>query len=345
MMGPPQIEQKNPGDLSPRTHWMKGGTMKLKSNDPLLRASHEVRFGGGSTKTRVNHLREVKKFVEELRKQGYGVKHWKNITNKHVGVVVDAWKDRGLANATMKEYLSGVRAVAERWGNDRISPKNSDFGIGKRTQVTNKDLSMSPEKYEFAVSDMKNGNDELNRIAAEMMLMRELGLRHEEARKFNPNRDVLSDGRIHVGVGTKAGRERWLQPDAITDKGREAIEYARSVIGDGRGLIKPGLTEKQWKDKTYRIVSNKYGITKKESNNSFHGLRHAYAQERYERYTGFSCRCRFENREKFVENASSVAGDNWERLDHDARELLKSEMGHGPDRNDVIENYLGSRTS
>ena len=162
------------------------------------------------------------------------------------------------------------------------------------------------------------------------------------SRKF-PNRDVLSDGR-NRGGGQKAGRER-CQPDRSRIKGVEAIEYARSVIGDGRGLIKPGLTEKQWKDKTYRIVSNKYGITKKESNNSFHGLRHAYAQERYERYTGFSCRCRFENREKFVENASSVAGDNWERLDHDARELLKSEMGHGPDRNDVIENYLGSRTS
>ena len=115
MMGPPQIEQKNPGDLSPRTHWMKGGTMKLKSNDPLLRASHEVRFGGGSTKTRVNHLREVKKFVEELRKQGYGVKHWKNITNKHVGVVVDAWKDRGLANATIRN-ISPAFALWRRDG-------------------------------------------------------------------------------------------------------------------------------------------------------------------------------------------------------------------------------------
>ena len=50
----------------------------------------------GSAKTRHNHIKEARRFVETIRVLGYGVKRWKNVTNKHVGEAVDKWKDEGL---------------------------------------------------------------------------------------------------------------------------------------------------------------------------------------------------------------------------------------------------------
>ena len=66
----------------------------------------------GSEKTRYNHLQEATRFVSELREQGYGVKQWDNLSNKHIAAVVSAWQERELSTATIKEYMSGVRAVA-----------------------------------------------------------------------------------------------------------------------------------------------------------------------------------------------------------------------------------------
>jgi hypothetical protein len=46
--------------------------------------------------------------------------------------------------------------------------------------------------------------------------------------------------------------------------------------------------------------------------------------------------------EAFRANARQVAGSEWKKLDQDARTLLKSELGHGPDRDDVVAVYVGS---
>ena len=72
----------------------------------------------GSYKTQYNHRLEATRFVEQLRKNGYGVQRWQNVTNKHVASVVNSWKEQGLSNKTIKEYLSGVRAIASAYGNE-----------------------------------------------------------------------------------------------------------------------------------------------------------------------------------------------------------------------------------
>ncbi len=38
----------------------------------------------GSSKTRHNHVKEARRFVNTIRELGYGVQRWKNISNKHV---------------------------------------------------------------------------------------------------------------------------------------------------------------------------------------------------------------------------------------------------------------------
>jgi len=83
--------------------------------------------------------------------------------------------------------------------------------------------------------------------------------------------------------------------------------------------------------------------TKKDCGASSHGLRHAYAQQRYEQLTGFRAPCKFATKEDFRNAAYQSAGSDWKKLDQDARLFLKSELGHGPDRDDVVSQYLGSK--
>ena len=75
---------------------------------------------------------------------------------------------------------------------------------------------------------------------------------------------------------------------------------------------------------------------------SSHGCRHAYAQDRHKEITGFEAPCKFESKEEFREIAVKIAGQGWRKLNQDARQIIKAELGHGPDRDDVVSQYLGA---
>ncbi|MEX1330621.1 MAG: integrase domain-containing protein [Desulfobacterales bacterium] len=293
----------------------------------------------GSTKTRHNHIKESRRFVKTVRDLGYGVKRWKNITNKHVQQAVDEWKKKGLQTATIKEYLSGVRTVCRLYGNNRIATANSVFGIENRVYVDNRDKSLPQEVYSRVVTELKkSGKSDDNRVAAQLQLERYLGLRAEEACKFKSHQALMTDGRVFVQHGTKGGRERILHE--VAEKGMEAIRYANELSGINN-LIPSGYSEKQWIQKYYRIIRAN-GITKKACGASSHGCRHAYAQDRYEEITGIKAPCKFESKEEFRKNAVKIAGQGWRKLNQDARQIVKAELGHGPDRDDVVSQYLGA---
>ena len=40
--------------------------------------------------------------------------------------------------------------------------------------------------------------------------------------------------------------------------------------------------------------------------------------------------------------AENAAGKDWKKRNQDARQILKGELGHGPERDDVVSQYLGS---
>ncbi len=293
----------------------------------------------GSAKTRHNHIKEARRFVNTIRGLGYGVQRWRNISNKHVGNAVQKWQDEGLQVATIKEYLSGVRYVCRIYGNNRIASDNIEFGVGRRVMVDNRDKALPQEVFDRVVTDLKNSNNrDDHRIAAQLQLERYLSLRVEEACKFNARQALLDDGRVFIQHGTKGGRERMIND--ITAQGMEAIRYARSISGRGN-LIPSNHSLKTWIQKYYRVIRAN-GISKKACGASSHGNRHAYAQERYEAITGFKASCKFKDKNDFRVNAAKIAGKKWRKLNQDARQIIKAELGHGPDRDDVVSQYLGS---
>ena len=244
-----------------------------------------------------------------------------------------------MQTATIKEYLSGVRSVCQLYGNNRIATKNAVFGVENRVFVDNRDKSLPQEVYSRVVTELKKSDkSDDNRVAAQLQLERYLGLRSEEACKFNGHQALMTDGRVFVQHGTKGGRERII--NEVSEKGREAIRYANELSGINN-LIPRGNSEKQWIQKYYRIIRAN-GITKKACGTSSHGCRHAYAQDRYKEITGFAAPCKFESKGEFRKNAVKIAGQGWRKLNQDARQIVKAELGHGPDRDDVVSQYLGA---
>ena len=179
--------------------------MGADMGDSLLYAIGRARMQG-SAKTRYQHRAEATRFVNELRAVGFGVQSWKNITNRHMAAVVVRWRDRGLTNSTLKEYLSGVRAVARAYGNGNLRETN-DFRaadgsllIGPRVGVDNINRAVPEKVYASALEALRGGTEDEQRFGIHLLLMRLGGLRHEEARKLNPFRCLLADGITSVKV-------------------------------------------------------------------------------------------------------------------------------------------------
>jgi len=291
----------------------------------------------GSGKTVLNHRREAMRFADTLREQGFGVNKWCNVTNKHVGAVVDVWKSDGLSVATIKEYLSGVRAVAIAYGNDRIHPSNAEFGLERRVYVDNRDKAIPDTVYQTAVNRLGQGDENQQRLAAQITVMRELGLRHEEARKLNPDRALLRDGRIYIADGTKGGRDRVLHEP--TARQIDAVRALRRFIGRHGNSMPDSMHERAWERYAYKQAA-RLGISRTACGASLHGLRHAYAQERYQQLAGFAPPCRFVDKKHFISNAFEKCGDDWRQGHIEAVALLTRELGHN--RLEIISVYIGS---
>ena len=311
-------------------------------------AIRAVEGSGGSYKTQYNHQQEASRFVSELRGLGYGVQRWDNLSMKHVAEVVNAWQERGLTPATIKEYLSGVRVCAKFFGNDRVAKSsNAEFGIENRVYISNEDKSTPVDTYKQAVDRLMSSSDIRDHaIAAQLQLQRELGLRVEESTKFVPTSDVLADGRAYISHGVKGGRERMLPAEVVQSPGAQAaIKYATQVAQElgKKNTIPKNITERQYRSYYGRTVRSA-GLTCTNGGTS-HGNRHAWAQTRYKELTGFDARIKHDGKEEFVRAAGRAKGQQWLKIDRDARLQIKSELGHGPDRDDVVSQYLGSGSS
>jgi integrase len=291
--------------------------------------TYEVtRSNKGSYTTQADRIIMLKAIGTELRKE-FRLQQITNLKPKHIIRLVEIWKSKGISNATIGNRMAGLRYLACDLlkKHDIIPAKNSDLGIERRTNDFNTDKGWTPTE------EFKQNLPETQQIHVD--LMRNLGLRYEEAAKFRPN-EADRGTKIAVIWGTKGGRPRELE--ITNEKQRETLDRAKEFVDKNyrENIIPREMTYKKFEDHTRNIYTN-VGITK-EGVGTPHGLRHQYAQDRYEAITGWKppAQRTEEDRRDFKLNMTQEEKD----IDTRARLQITSELGHG--RIDVVSNYIGS---
>ncbi|GAB7022759.1 phage integrase N-terminal domain-containing protein [Salidesulfovibrio brasiliensis] len=313
--------------------------------DGLITGIHRASLHG-SAKTVANNVDAAERFVQTARELGIKTQKWSNLTNRHVHEVVSEWQQEGLKDSTIKGYMSGVRALARAWGNLKVAETdNRRFNIGNRVYVDNVDKSILPESYERAVETLRNGSDIEKRVGLVLELARHLGLRFEEAYKFDCQHSLVGGNTpetfrsLYITDGTKGGRDRNLH--TITPQMREVIARHHAFTSGRGNLMMPGWKEKSVRQEFYKIA-RQHGISRKDSNGSFHAARHARAHEIFRQICGFEPPCRFTGKDEFLSEAMEIRGSDFARYVNEAEVQVRTQFGHGAGRKDISAQYLGS---
>ena len=287
---------------------MKGLNHQLKT---LCRSNREGSYG-----TQVRRERELTLMANELRELGYRGMNSQSLKPKHVEALVGHWLEKDVAAGTIKNRMAAFRWWARKVNCQNVVARSNDFyGIPNRIFVTNTNKAKS-----ISAVDLAKVRDEHVRVSLE--LQQAFGLRREEAIKFIP---VFADQDDHLTLKpswTKGGKARVIP--IRTAAQREVLDRAHRLAGKG-SLIPSSRNYVQ----QLRIYE---GNTTRAGHSKMHGLRHTYAQLRYEELTGWK---------------SPAAGGpvsksltpEQRETDQQVRLVISRELGH--EREQITSVYLG----
>jgi len=270
----------------------------------------------GSFSTQSGRRAILQQVANDLRQLGFWELQARSLKKKHIDALVKKYKNDKLAVGTIKNRMSALRWWSQKFNREQVvEPTNAHYGIGTRDYVAKESKAQQLDQTQ------------LNKITCpyvkpSLQLQIEFGLRREEAIKFMPR---YADQRDHIKLKStwcKGGKARTIP--IRTHSQREVLNYAHQLAKRG-ALIPPQL---QYVQQMRRYEKQ---CLKAELYN-MHGLRHAYAQNRYEELTGWK--------------APACGGLTSKQLtaeqkqqDLKARLIISSELGHH--REQITVNYLG----
>ena len=269
----------------------------------------------GSHATQADRLRTLTLASRQLREAGFRQMCAGSLKGKHVQVLLRRWQDEGLSAGTLKNRLAHLRWWAEKVGKAGLIPAdNARLAIPDRRFVTNEDKA-------------RELGDSLARIAdpyvrSSLALQQAFGLRREEAIKFQPSYADRGDRIVLKGSWTKGGRPR--EVPITTPEQRAVLDEVHRIAGAG-SLIPA--------HKTYIQQRHTYdGQCKAAGLSHMHGLRHYYAQARYQALTGWKAPAAGGPVARALTTAQRLQ-------DSLARQTISRELGH--ERPEITAVYLG----
>lgn len=284
-----------------------------------------------SFKTKKERAEFAHQVVNQLHAEGLKLKTLLNLGQRHIQAIVDWMLHKGMAPGTIQTRLSILRWLAT--------------AVGKRGLV------LAPEHYGLQPEDVKRhiaaqtdkswtgrGVDPDTAIAralerdewagTSLDLMKEFGLRLTEAILIRP---TVSDRGTSLVVeeGAKSGRTR-VVPIA-TEAQREALDRAKALAKTTRqgSLVPPGKTPSQARNRIYYILRCVRAEIRSVVGLNPHGLRHGYANDKYERVAGVPS----------VVRGGSTLLDS--AADTRAREAVSRALGHK--RLSITAAYTGAK--
>lgn len=269
----------------------------------------------GSHATQGDRLRSLTLMVRELVEEGFRTMRPTSLRRRHVDALLGRWRRAGLSVGTIKNRLAHLRWWAEKVGRQGEVPGNAALGIPVRRFVTNESKAR-----DLDVRCLEKIKDVHVRMS--LILQLHFGLRREESIKFQPSYADRSDHILLKEGWTKGGRSRAVPITSVQQ--RVALDQAHELVGAG-SLIPP--------QRTYIQQRNIYdGGCKAAGLSSMHGLRHRYAQMRYEALTGLKSPAAGGPPRHMLTPAERL-------IDEIARQTISEELGHS--RLEITAVYLG----
>ena len=304
---------------------------------------HSAKHKGVSFKTMHDRQRFLASFFRELRRNTrFRNLDPRQLANRHIEVMVDRWIERGLATATIHNYLSFLRTFAG-WIGKQGMVREPQYYVGTesehahRTQVATRDHSWTARNVDIGAKIAEiSALDPW--VGLQVELCAQFGMRGKEARHFRPHSAVIPreaatprdadafpdcDTFVRVCHGAKGGRPRDVP--VVTESQRALLVRVRAAVAPGMYVGRPGSTSLQAQSRFYYVI-RKCGISKKVLGVVAHGLRHQRVNDGYETDAG---------------GPSPVRGAQTRPpRDETARQRAARVLGHN--RLSVTSAYLGS---
>lgn len=288
----------------------------MSVKNQLKRSLYQVvaHDNSGSYATRSDRSAILTYFINDLILLNYKIPEIKNLKQKHIIAVVNHWQQSGLSSATLKNRVSILRHLAALINKTPIVPSNQELKIAPRryVAVTNRAL------YNPDFSGVNNVN-----LKVSLELQRVFGLRREESLKIRPHLADKQDKLELLPSWCKGGRGRTLP--IRTEEQRYWLERAKEVAGKLGNSLVP-------EDKNY--IKQRYIYDKQATRAglyNLHGLRHAYAQQRYKELTGWEAPINGGPTKKELTKEQK-------KQDRLARMILTEELGHS--RIQIVSVYI-----
>jgi integrase len=287
---------------------VKGLNHQLKT---LCRNNREGSYG-----TQVRRERELTLMANELHELGYRGMNSHSLKPKHVEALVGRWLEKKVAAGTIKNRMASFRWWARKVNRQNVVARSNDhYGIPNRIFVANTNKAKS-----ILEVDLAKVCDENVRMSLE--LQQAFGLRREESIKFIPSYADRGDQLDLKPSWTKGGKARTIP--IRTPEQREVLDRAHKLAG--KGSLIPSNRNYVQQLRIYEGNTTRAGLSK------MHGLRHAYAQRRYEQLTG-----RKSPAAGGPTSKSLTPGQR--KKDQQVRLVISRELGH--EREQVTAVYLG----
>jgi hypothetical protein len=287
---------------------MRGLNHQLKQ---LCRHNREGSFG-----TQVRRERELTLIANQLHGIGFRGMNSHSLKPKHVEGLVRHWLEREVAAGTIKNRMAAVRWWARKVNRQNVAARSNDhYGIPNRIFVTDSSKAKS-----VSAMQLEKVRDQHVRMSLE--LQQAFGFRREEAIKFMPSYADQGDHLVLKPSWTKGGKVRAIP--IRTEDQRSVLDRAHMLAG--KGSLIPSHRNYIQQLRIYMGHTQRVGLSK------MHGLRHAYAQARYEDLTGWKSPI------AGGPSAKSLTPEQRDQ-DHQVRLVISRELGH--ERAQIISVYIG----
>ncbi|MEO8964713.1 MAG: phage integrase N-terminal domain-containing protein, partial [Gammaproteobacteria bacterium] len=228
------------------------------------------RNNDGSYATQADRRTILTQFSKDLVSLRYGLRDIYNLKEKHILAVIKFWQEKELKNSTIKNRMAVLRYLAKKINKPNLIPANNKLGIERRTYIPVRNRAF----YDPSFSKINN-----RYVRASLELQRVFGLRREESLKIKPHVADKGDKLELLSSWCKGGRGRVIpirtedQRYWLEQAKNLAVKFNHSLIPENKNYIRQRYV--------YEKQVARAGLK------NMHGLRHAYAQQRYKELTGW----------------------------------------------------------